>query len=522
MALALLGGCTVKTTVEVTATTPGNVTHLYVTVKEIWFTTHASAIPGDGKWKKKVLEDPVTIDLATLNGGASVAIGSLDLGAGKYDQVRLVLADIDQALAESAEDLNLAWNNALQFTENGLSRLVPLEFASPGASLLIPASIDIEGNTLLDELSSSDEPAATVVVDVDALRSLAIFTHGGEIRSLLDPGLAAYNDADVGAITGTFDLSAIATSAINSRQGIVVSAERVEPGALRRSVVKSVRLGSGGSFTLYPLPLDDEGNGTFDIVVHGPGVSTVIVTGVEIEDGETATLQSSAITVPVADSFLVNTTAAVHGGTRARFYQSLPLDPRPFEVDFAAVHPFDGGFNNSLALSEAGLVHGAWNDGEVISFASATAGEGAATYRLAGDSRWRASSGFTSVTSAGLGPVMPQDVDVPQPGLPAGASAATISGTVHFTVPDQFDSLLLVVSRGGQIVEVVDLGATLPGSSFVDFTVSDVPGGRSSAVYDVWVRAWHSSDVEGTLVRALFTPWADLRTGNVSGLSLQL
>jgi hypothetical protein len=43
-----------------------------------------------------------------------------------------------------------------------------------------------------------------------------------------------------------------------------------------------------------------------------------------------------------------------------------------------------------------------------------------------------------------------------------------------------------------------------------------------SAVYEVAVRAWHSTDAAGTLVRALFMPEADLRQGDVTGLSLQL
>jgi hypothetical protein len=518
----LLGGCTVKTSVQVTATTPGNVTHIYVTVQEIWVSTHAHAVSGGGKWKKKVLSDPVTIDLASLNGGATQDLGSLDLGAGTYEQVRLVLVDTDQELATSASDLNLAWNNAVQYVDNGLSRLVPLEFASPGAALVAVSPIRIKGNTILDTLGGSGDPAANLVVDVDALRNLTIFSYGGQIRTLLDPGLAAYNDADAGTITGTFDLSAIANSSINSRQGVVVSAERVEPAGTRHTAVKSVRLGTGGSFTLYPLPVDDTGTSTYDIVVHGPGVSTLIITGVAVDAGASAALQSSNITLPVAQNFLVNTATAVHGGTRAGFYQTLPTDARPYLVDFAAVNPFGGGFNSALALATADIVYGAWNDGEVISFASASPAEGNGTFGLAADSRWRASSGFGTVMNGGLGPNTAQLVDLSQPALPADAIAGAISGTIVFSAPDQFDALYLIVSRGGQIVETVNLGAGLPGSASVDFTVTDVPAGVPGAIYDVSVRAWNSADAANTLVRALFTPQADLRQGDVSGLSLQL
>jgi hypothetical protein len=524
LAAILLGGCTVKTTVQVTATTPGNVTHVYVTVKEVWFTTHASAsaVAGEGKWKKKVLSDPVTVDLASLNGGATADLGNIDLGADTYEQVRLVLVDTDAELATSADDLNLAWNNAVQYVDNGLSVLVPLEFASPVPSLVAQSSIKVKGNTILDSLGGSDDPAATVVVDIDALGNLTIFSYGGEIRTLLDPGLAAYNDADAGTITGTFDLSAVATASINSRQGVVVSAERVDAADARHTIVKSVRLGTAGTFTLYPLPVDESGESSYDLVVHGPGVSTVIITGVTVDAGESTTLQSSGITVPVAPPFVVNTATPVHGGTRAAFYQTLPADARSYLVDLAAVNPFGGGFNSDLALSTASLVYGAYNDGEVISFASATPTEGAGTYRLAADARWRAPSAYATVINGGLGPATAQLETLPQPVLPVGAVAGSISGTITFSSADQYDALYLTVSRGGQIVETVNLAGSLPGNASIDFTVDNLPAAVPSAVYEVAVRAWNSADAAGTLVRALFMPAADLRQGDVTGLSLQL
>jgi hypothetical protein len=522
LAAVLLGGCTVKTAVQVTATTPGNVTHIYVTVKEIWFTTHAGATAGEGKWKKKVLSDPVTIDLASLNGGVTADLGNIDLGADTYQQLRLVLVDTDAALATSADDLNLTWNNAVQYVDNGLSRLVPLEFASPAPSLVVRSPIKVDGNTVLDTLGGSGDPEATVVVDIDALRNLTIFSYGGEIRTLLDPGLAAYNDGDSGTITGTFDLAAVATASINSRQGVVVSAERVDAAGARHEIVKSVRLGTAGTFTLYPLPVDDSGESTYEIVVHGPGVSTVVITGVTVDAGETTTLQSSSITVPVAVPFAVNTTTPVSGGTRAAFHQALSTDSRPYMVDFAAVNPFGGGFNSDLALSSTNLVYGAWNDGEVISFSSATPAEGTGAYRLATDASWRAPSAYATVINGGLGPATAQLVTLPQPVLPAGAVAGSISGTITFSAANQYDALYLTVSRGGQIVETVNLASALPGQSSIDFTVDNVPAGVPSAVYEVAVRAWHSTDAAGTLVRALFMPEADLRQGDVTGLSLQL
>ncbi len=517
----LLGGCSVKTTIEVTATTPANVSNMYVTIKEVWFTSSSDATPGNNDWTKKVLSDPVTINLASLNDGTVEEIGSLTLFSGTYAQVRLVLADIDDPLEDSADDLGLTWNNVVQYVgEDGVSRLLPLEFASPDAALLTLSSIEIDGST---SLGSSDAATSTVVVDIDALRNLAIFDYGGQAAALLNPGLKAYNAADVGIITGSFDLDAISTTVIDSDQGVVVSAEVLDPDGIRHSIVKSTRLGSDGSFTLYPLPIaEDDDTGTYEIVVHGPGVQTLVVTGVTVEAEETSELQDSDITLPASPHFLVNTSTAGYGGTAAEFYQTLPGSSRPYLIDFTAVNPFDGGFDADLGLASARVVYGTWNDGNIISFDTATPDEGTASYLLAANSRWRAISDFVGVAGASGGSDTPQIVALPSPELPGGATSGTISGTILFSAAGQYDSLYLVVSRGGQIVDTMDLTASITGSATVNFSVADVPAGTANSVYDLSVRAWRSGNPSSTLARAAFATRADLRLGNANGLSLQL
>jgi hypothetical protein len=517
----LLGGCTVKTTIEVTATTPANVTNMYVTIKEVWFTSSSNATPGNNDWTKKVLRDPVTINLASLNDGTVEEIGSLTLFSGNYAQVRLVLADIDDPLTNSAEDLGLAWNNAVQYVDaDGVSRLLPLEFSSPDAALLTLSSIEIDGSSAL---GSSDSATSTVVVDIDALRNLAIFDYGGRTAALLNPGLNAYNAADVGIVTGNFDLAAIPSAVIDSDQGVVVSAEILDPDGIRHSIVKSTRLDSSGSFKLYPLPVaDGEDSGTYEVVVHGPGVATLVVAGVTVEAEKTSELQDSDITLPASTSFLVNSSTSTYGGTAAGFYQTLPTSSRPYLVDFTGVSPFGGGFGADLGLATARVVYGTWNDGNIIAFATATAGEGTASYRLATNSRWRAISDFVTVAGASGGSGTPQMVTLPTPKLPGGASAGSISGSIQLSAAGQYDSLYLIVSRGGQIVDTVDLTASITGSATVNFSVANVPAGTANSVYELSVRAWRSGNPSATLHRAAFTTRADLRLGSASGLSLQL
>jgi hypothetical protein len=113
-------------------------------------------------------------------------------------------------------------------------------------------------------------------------------------------------------------------------------------------------------------------------------------------------------------------------------------------------------------------------------------------------------------------------VTLPTPKLPGGASAGSISGSIQLSAAGQYDSLYLIVSRGGQIVDTVDLTASITGSATVNFSVANVPAGTANSVYELSVRAWRSGNPSATLHRAAFTTRADLRLGSASGLSLQL
>lgn len=514
----LAAGCTVKTTVEVTATTPASVTHLYVTVKELWLTTQADATPSSSQWIRKVLADPVTLDLAALNGGESTALDSLEMDAGTYAQIRLVLAGVEEDLIKSASTLGLNWNDAVQYVDaSGNSHLVPLELPYPGGALLSPISIRLGGSSLLKASTSTDE-TGSAIFDIDALQGLVILDDDGDTRALLNPGLQAADASRSGTITGTLDLSGIATGI----DGIVISAEAVDADNTRHSIVKSTRPRSDGSFTLYPLPADDSDQVSYDIVVHGPGISTLLVTGVPVQAGQSTSVQASGIPLSAASSFVVNTNTTVYGGTRAEFYQTLPTDSKPYLIDSAPVNPFGVGFDADLALSVGPLVHGVYNGGSAISFSTTDPQEGLARYQLATDSRWRARSAFQTVAGNSAGSNTTQFIGLLQPALPANASAGSISGTISFGTARRYDSLQVIVSRGGQIVDTLDLGSSIGANSAINFNIAGVPALTAEAVYDVSVRAWNSANPGNTLVRAPFTSQVDLRQGSVGNLSLQL
>lgn len=535
-----LSGCTVKTTVQATATTSSNVTHLYVTVKELWFSSDAGATPDDDRWVKKVLSTPATIDLAALNDGTPGTIGTISLSGVSYAQLRVVLADTTETLAQSASDLGLAYNNVVQYMDaGGASHVVPLEFATPNASLLMPVAIKLNaigatstlaaatasgstttGVTGSSASSAATQATATITLDVDALRGLILFDYGGQTGALLNPGLHAYDDSEVGTISGSFDVSALTSDVIDSEQGIVVSAQTLSADGTHFIVVKSTRINSSGAFTLYPLPVDDATkSAAYDIVVHGPGIQTQIITGVTVDKGTITTVQSSALALPTATAFVVNTNSTVPGGTLAEFYQTLSTDNAPHLIETAAVNPFNGGFGNALGLASSPLIAGAYNNGDLISFASAPPQEGAATYEVVGNSPWRAISNFGATIT---GSSTAQTITVPPPNLPFGAVGRSLAGTISFSSPGLYDSLYVLISRGGQLVEAMNLSASLGGQKSINFTATNLPGGTRDAVYDVAVRAWNSGNAASTLTRVAFTTRADLRNGDVSGLTLQL
>ena len=70
-------GCSLKADVAASGATAGNVTHLYVTVEEVWLATGADTpVEAPAGWVKSVLATPVSLDLATLTPGALTALAT--------------------------------------------------------------------------------------------------------------------------------------------------------------------------------------------------------------------------------------------------------------------------------------------------------------------------------------------------------------------------------------------------------------------------------------------------------------
>jgi hypothetical protein len=180
--------------------------------------------------------------------------------------------------------------------------------------------------------------------------------------------------------------------------------------------------------------------------------------------------------------------------------------------------PYTQRFPVDIRLSSAPIAYGVYS-AAAISLSSAAPGEGAGTYQVTSEAPLRAPSAFGARVSAPGGSAT---IAVPLPalGLPSGVSAGTLAGTLIIGTPSRYDSAFVLVSRGGQLVDAIDLSASLAFGS-VSFSDANIPAGTATAVYDVAVRAWNSANPAATLVRATAIA-ADLRQGSDTSVTLQL
>src|SRR6266567_1219424 len=132
MVSAGLAGCAPKTNVSATGSVPAQYSHVFVSVKEIWFHTSATAGPDDTAWIKFPLDTPVTVDLASSVGALSTLTSGLAVPVGNYAQVRLIPVDAGEALLSSATSLGAVYNSEVDYTDtDGTLHQVAFELLNP-------------------------------------------------------------------------------------------------------------------------------------------------------------------------------------------------------------------------------------------------------------------------------------------------------------------------------------------------------------------------------------------------------
>lgn len=293
--------------------------HVFVTVDRVRVHRSADAAEADGGWVDLVLPTPRRIDLLTLTNGVLEELGQTPLPAGRYTQMRLVLA------------ANGGSGPAANAVHPSGADEVALDTPSATASGL-KMQVDIE---------VADGQLADFVIDFDACKS--VVPRGASGRYNLKPVLRVLPRLSVAGarVVGYADQTLAGASVSLQLDGQPVAATVPDP--------------TSGRFELYPVPV-----GTYRLVIAGGGFATGVIEGVPVSADAHTVVNASAspITLPAGaarrlpvavstapaqavDAAFVRVTQTLAGGKLIEIAER-PVEvnsPVPLELALAAAVP---------------------------------------------------------------------------------------------------------------------------------------------------------------------------------------
>ena len=285
-----------------------------VTVEKVRVHQSASAGDGDSGWSEVVLAPARRVDLLSLTNGVLEELGETALPAGRYTQLRLVLAS-NSAAAPFANSIVLS----------GSGTEVALDTPSAEQSgLKMNVNVDVPADKVVD-----------VVLDFDACKS--IVKRGNSGNYILKPVVSVTTVlSDAGLRVVGWIAPAIAASA----PSVSVQASGVP---LKATVPNPVT----GQFVLYPVPA-----GNYDLVIAGAGRVTSVMTGVPVVT--TAYTYASSASAPIAPAAAASAPGSVTGTVTpatatVRALQSFSTGPA-VEVAWAPVDVDTGAFSFLLPV----------------------------------------------------------------------------------------------------------------------------------------------------------------------------
>jgi Domain of unknown function (DUF4382) len=387
----------------------------------------------------------------------------------------------------------------------------------------------------------------SIGIDFDAEHDLVPFTYSGQPGFILNPHLVAYDLSTVGTIQGQVDVSALttslttttATTTASGNPDIEVSAETLSSDGTRHVIVKSTPLLSDGSFVLYPLTTNASSAGaatttTYDVVIHGPLIDTVIIKSVPASVAAPAAATSVALsTVALTSSvdYVVNVSTATPfttAGALVQFYQTVPVSGEvPYVVAQQTIDPFNGVFAGNAALSAGPLAVSSDSGGVVSAAVTEAPSEGTGTYQVAPIAP-NFNDGALGTKVSAPNPITATAVLFKLAPLSAATGAASVALPIATAVaaPGKYNKGELVLSQNGAIVAVAPLDAVLDESSG-SVTIAHVPAGTSSqalssGVYELSAWVWNSTDPSASLRRQSSATSIDLSSGAASGTSITI
>lgn len=226
-----------------------------VTVTKVRVHQNGDAGESDAGWQDLSVSPPTRVDLLSLTNGVLFELGQLPLPAGKYTQLRLVLA-------ENGGSTPLA-NSVVPTGGSEVALKTP---SGQQSGLKAKANIDVLANQLAD-----------FVIDFDACKSVVRAGNSGQY--LLKPVLSVVPRL-VAGVQGFVDpnLTGPATIVSLQQSGVVIRASVPD---------------SSGRFLLQPVPA-----GFYTLVVAAPGRATGVVINVPVV-ADTVTSLNSASTALV-------------------------------------------------------------------------------------------------------------------------------------------------------------------------------------------------------------------------------
>lgn len=626
LAVAVLAsGCTNRTYITATGSTPPQFTHVYITTQAVWLNSSATAGPGDSGWSQYPLTTPVTIDLiAATNGTLEQIIGGLALEPGTYKQILLIPTPYSPTPSASAQAAGASYDQEVDYVDSTGTHQVPLEILNAANGIAIPGSLTVpfgdlgssfgssfgmgttdtgmdtttgttsffgsssSSSTDMTSTSTSGMTDVDFTIDFNGATDIALFNYGPSnqyVGAVLNNHATAYDLTNVGGISGNLTLTVPnGYTNASSRPNITATAESLSADGTRHVVVLSAPINADGSFLLYPLPASTNTSNptTYDVVIHGAGIQTMIIKKVQVFPSSTSSVMDNGTTttsttmtttgtaiatantsigtfVPVAaDSYTVNvaptSASTLPAGAAVAFYQTLPGSSEvPYVIEEAAIDPINRTLVLPQPLSSGPLESGTYtttstattsvteatsSTGETITLTSASPQEGVGTYRVGGIATYygeaslgttvsaAASSSSSSSSSATSSSSSVAAVTVTPAALPvqSGAASDSITATVTST-PGQYNGGVLFVSQGGTIVASAPLNSVLASASGT-VTITGLPGGSAgsplgTANYYLSALVWNTNNPTQITPESFPTP-VDLTQGSATGVQVTI
>ncbi|MBS0577629.1 MAG: hypothetical protein JSR36_00040 [Proteobacteria bacterium] len=615
LAACLVGGCSSRSDVSLTGNTPSRYAHVFITTQEVWFNQDGTAGPDDAGWTKFTLSSPTTVDLVEASGGT---LGSIKTGLrllpGTYKQIRLIPLDSSAALATSASDLGAKYNAEADYPDsNGTLQQVPLELLNPDKGIAVSGSLRVPvasfgtaaaaafgtsttntttnspfgtntatntgtntttGNGTTKTTGTTTTTAFTL--SLDGARDLVPFSFGscagGTAATpaascaggiLLSSHAGAFNLDNVGGISGTLTLTNLTNTS-----GIQATAETVSADGTRHVAVLSTPVRSDGTFLLYPLPSSSSNAAVYDVVIHGPGMATIIVKSVSVTitassttDTSTTTTGASNTATGTGTNTATNTTTntgttnpstssntvslgtmtpraatsfAANMVTRAGspltadaqvgFYQGLSGSGEvPYQIEAAPIDPFNQVLASAQSLSAGTIDSGTYAaSGNTITLFSAAPAQGAGTYWVAASAPSYANgtlSNSVQVTAPATSTTAPVIATVPALSAASGVALGSLQVSITPSSPGAYDSGELLLSHDGTLISRVSLAGVVSSGGTVS---ASVPTGTPASIYFLSVRFWQSGDPANTLRRQWYPSGVNMSGGGNASIALTI